>query len=113
MRYLVVFDDQLGRPSHGVVEDPVGFLAYRVAAGDMTSKQANACSVFEVRGTESALMADLPSRIKRYEFLFLVRHNRPLLSEMLAKGKLTQEQVDEALAELRLLWPLDDRKVDV
>jgi hypothetical protein len=107
MRYIVLIDDVYGRAGFGTTDDPVEFLARRVAEDKLSIKAAQAAPVFQVQPCDVDPEV-LRQRVERMRLLFRARDNRLTVLDLLAKKKLDETGLDALRAEMVETFPLGD-----
>lgn len=89
-----------------LVEDPIDFIADRVAQKKIGIKEAKTLQVFAVQ----ALPLDVPTleaAAKRMEKLYLVKDGgEAFLNEMVHKRRMTRDEADELEEAVLARWPL-------
>jgi len=104
-RYIALFDDRFGRALHALTNDPVELLARRIAEEQMTVKVAGNARVYEVAACDVDL-GRLTERAKRLSYLQLVRSNRLVVLDALAKRTMSNDDLEVLRRELQIVFPL-------
>ncbi len=92
-KFLVLLTDLYGRPTFGLVDDPCAYLAWRVAQGLMTAKEAAATPVYT---TDAHVLdrAKLDEAIAWERLIERARADPAYVIELFNKKKLTPEGLE-------------------
>lgn len=105
-RYAVRFSDETGRMVVALVDDPIDFVADRVAQKKMGIKEAKTVQVFAVQAADLDV-GGLEAAAKRMVQLYLVKDGgEAFLNEMVHKRRMTRGEADELEEAVLARWPL-------
>lgn len=102
--FIVLFNDVHDRPTHGVTDDPIGFLAGRMVEGRMTSRQLDDAKIFTLGAMRpvSAEVKAVAATIKRAEE---ARLSQGAFHRKVTKGQVSPEDVEAIRETLRQRHP--------
>lgn len=101
MKYIVLYDDPYDRPTFGETEHPYEFLAICVADKRLTQKQAGAARIVAITDDVPLDRAALVKAVEWERLIERARLDPNAILRLIAKKKLSSDQLEELRDALR------------